>query len=470
MRRSVIITEILTFCAVCRSYHCACADNKCSGTQRRRWVFPFRYGGPGSGFFPPTSKLPVAQSFAPMAVTAGRCSGGGGGPTVTLCLMCAFGLLLLASGIEQNPGPDTPRTDIPTPCEEPLVTPHRRQTTKSVSDNAGAAPHVNCMQCNRTSPDQPTIKCSICRRSIHLGCLKAGNYLEGQGWRKQEPPQYIGQLFNSPYFKFICHPCVAKPSPILQDDISFTMRSIERKLDILTSSVVGATTDPDTDITTSRQKPSFAETTAKAVVRQIEQSQRLPLQTTHPSPSPSGIANEVCRHIERRQTANSEADDHKSSVVVLGAPFDESKTRIERNRGDTIFVRQLATTLGIDPMQVQRVHRFAKHPGNKRPPVLKVTFMTEAAQDAALSEKSCLREETDLANVYIRPSHPKSTRDHRNVPVLRSITRNIRLRQDSKVRLQLIQRNVRTALHRRRPRGLEYRHPVQRCHLRQMEG
>ena len=338
-----------------------------------------------------------------------------GGPTVTLCLMCAFGLLLLASGIEQNPGPDTPRTDIPTPCEEPLVTPHRRQTTKSVSDNAGAAPHVNCMQCNRTSPAQPTIKCSICRGSIHLGCLKPGNYLEGQGWRKQEPPQYIGQLFNSPYFKFICHPCVAKPSPILQDDISFTMRSIERKLDILTSSVVGATTDPDTDITTSRQKPSFAETTAKAVVRQIEQSQRLPLQTTHPSPSPSGIANEVWRHIERRQTANSEADDHKRSVVVLGAPFDESKTRIERNRGDTIFVRQLATTLGIDPMQVQRVHRFAKHPGNKRPPVLKVTFMTEAAQDAALSEKSCLREETDLANVYIRPSHPKSTRDHRNV-------------------------------------------------------
>ncbi len=103
------------------------------------------------------------------------------------------------------------------------------------------------------------------------------------------------------FFKFICHPCVAKPSPILQDDISFTMRSIEHKLDILTSSVVGGTIDPDTDITTSRQKPSFAETTAKAVVRQIEQSNRLPLQTTHPSPSPSGIANEVWRHIERRQ-------------------------------------------------------------------------------------------------------------------------------------------------------------------------
>ena len=66
-------------------------------------------------------------------------------------------------------------------------------------------------------------------------------------------------------------------------------------------------------------------------------------------------------------------------------------------------------------MQVQRVHCFAKHPGNERPPVLKVTFMTEAAQNDALSEKSCLREETDLANVYTRPSHPKCTRDHRNV-------------------------------------------------------
>ena len=67
------------------------------------------------------------------------------------------------------------------------------------------------------------------------------------------------------------------------------------------------------------------------------------------------------------------------------------------------------------PCKYSGLHRFAKHPGNERHPVLKVTLMTEAAQDAALSEKSCLREETDLANVYIRPSHPKSTRDHRNV-------------------------------------------------------
>ena len=209
---------------------------------------------------------------------------------VTICLLCACAILLLVSGIEPNPGPDTHR--LPTPCDEPLVAPHRRATTKSTSDDAGAANTANCMQYNRTSPDQPTITCSICSESIHLGCLKAGKYLECQGWRKQEPPQYIGQLFNSPYFKFICHSCVSKPSPILQD-INITMRSIEHKLDILTCSVIGATTDTNIDTTTSRQKPSLAETTAKAGVRQIEQSNRLPQQTTHPSPSPSGIANEV---------------------------------------------------------------------------------------------------------------------------------------------------------------------------------
>ena len=59
---------------------------------------------------------------------------------------------------------------LPTPGVEPLVTPHRRQTTTSTSDDAGAA-HVNCMQCNRTCPDQPTIKCSLCSASISSGLL-----------------------------------------------------------------------------------------------------------------------------------------------------------------------------------------------------------------------------------------------------------------------------------------------------------
>ena len=175
-------------CAVCRSYRCACAANKCPGTRRRLWEFPFRYGVSGSVCFLPISKPLIAQSLAPMAVMAGQSSGGGA--PVTIVLLCACAMLLLASGIEPNQGPETPRVDLPTPCDEPMVTPHRRATTKSVSDDAGAAPPVNCMQCNRPSrsPDQPTIKCSICGESMHLCCLKAGKYLDGRGWRKQEPP------------------------------------------------------------------------------------------------------------------------------------------------------------------------------------------------------------------------------------------------------------------------------------------
>ena len=167
---------------------CSCADYKYRGTDRRRWECLFRYGEPGSGVFPQISKGPVTQSLAPMAVTAEHCSGGGG-PSVTIRLLLACALLLVASGIEPNPGPATPRVVLPTPCDEPLVTPQRRPTTKSTSNDAEATPPVTCcMQCKRTTPDQSTISCSLCHESIHLGCFKAGNYLEGQGWRKQEPP------------------------------------------------------------------------------------------------------------------------------------------------------------------------------------------------------------------------------------------------------------------------------------------
>ena len=197
-------------------------------------------------------------------------------PTVTICLLCVCAILLLASGIEPNPGPDTPR--VPTPCDEPLVTPQRRQNAKSASEDAGAAAHpVNCMQCNRSSPDQSTINCSMCRESIHLGCLKAGKYLECQGWRK-EPPQYIGQLFNSPYFKFICHLCVSNPySPILQDDITITMLSIKHKLDILTSTMAGSVPDKETRQTTTSTPihtiPSSTGEIAKALWTHIERKQ-----------------------------------------------------------------------------------------------------------------------------------------------------------------------------------------------------
>ena len=254
-----------------------------------------------------------------------------GGPPVTIVLLCACAMLLLASGIEPNPGPETPRVDLPTPCDEPMVTPHRRATTKSVSDDAAAAPPVNCMQCNRPSrsPDQPTIKCSICRESIHLCCLKAGKYLDGQGWRKQEPPQYIGQLFNSPYFKFVCHSCVAKPSPIIQDGITITMRSIELKLDILTNTMAGSVPDKE------------AQQTAK--------SRPTPI---HTIPSSTGeIANALWTHIERKQHEHSDA---------------------------------LVSELGIDPAHIQRVFRFPKQQQNDRPPLMKITFLSEATQEEAL--------------------------------------------------------------------------------------
>ena len=246
-----------------------------------------------------------------------------GGPPVTICLLCACAILLLVSGIEPNPGPDTPRAAVPTPCDEPLVTPHRRATTKSSSDNAAAAHTVNCTQCNRSSPDQPTITCSICSESIHLGCLKAGKYLECQGWRKQEPPQYIGQLFNSPYFKFICHSCVSKPSPILQDDITVTMRSIEHKLGILTSTMAASVPDKETQ-----------QTTKSTLI--------------HTIPSSTGeIAKALWTHIERKQHEHSDADDDKRSVVVTGAHYNDTLPRIDRNRNHTTFARQLISELEI---------------------------------------------------------------------------------------------------------------------------
>ena len=307
-----------------------------------------------------------------------------GAPTVTICLLCACAILLLASGIEPNPGPDTPR--VPTPCDAPLVTPQRRQNAKSASDDA-----VNCMQCNISSPDQSTIKCSMCSESIHLGCLKAGKYLECQGWRK-EPPRYIGQLFNSPYFKFICHSCVSSPSsPILQDDITITMRSIEHKLDILTSTMAGSVPDKETRQTTTSTP-------------------------IHTIPSSTGeIAKALWTHIERKQHEHSDADDDKRSVVVTGAPYNDTLRRIDRNRNDTTFARELVGELGIDPAHIQRVFRFPKHKHNDRPPLMKITFLSEATQEEALMERSVLRDIPDHRNVYIRPSLSKVVRDLRNI-------------------------------------------------------
>ena len=251
-----------------------------------------------------------------------------GGPSVTIRLLFACALLLVASGIEPNPGPATPRVVLPTPCDEPLVTPQRRPTTKSTSNDAEATPPVTCcMQCKRTTPDQSTISYSLCHESIHLGCLKAGNYLEGQGWRKQEPPQYICQLFNSPSFKFICHSCVSKPSPILQYDttIASTVRAIENKLDFLTTTMIGNILND----TTHQSQPSFAEVTAKAVARSIEQTR--PQEQHKPDASATGeIASALWHHIEKRQTEQNNTDDMKRTIVVTGAPYDETTNQHDR--------------------------------------------------------------------------------------------------------------------------------------------
>ena len=120
-------------------------------------------------------------------------------------------------------------------------------------------------------------------------------------------------------------------------------------------------------------------------------------------------------HIERKQHEHSDADDDKRSVVATGAPYNDSLRRIERNRNDTAFARQLVSELGIDPAHIQRVFRFPKQQQNDRPPLMKITFLSEATQEEALMERSVLRDIPDHSNVYIRPYLPKVVRDQRNI-------------------------------------------------------
>ena len=155
------------------------------------------------------------------------------------------------------------------------------------------------------------------------------------------------------------------------------MRSIELKLDILTSTMAGSV--PDTD------------------AQQTSKSRPTPI---HTIPSSTGeIANALWTHIERKQHEHSDADDDKRSVVVTGAPYNDSLRRIERNRNDTTFARQLVSELGIDPVHIQRVFRFPKQQQNDRPPLMKITFLSEATQEEALMERSVLRDIPDHNNV-----------------------------------------------------------------------
>ena len=164
------------------------------------------------------------------------------------------------------------------------------------------------------------------------------------------------------------------------------MRSIERKLDVLNYTMGGDIADPDSETVGPPR------TTAKADV----------------------IANAVWHHIERKQTERSDADDMKRTIVVTGAPYDDTRRQVDRHRDDTAFARDLVYELGVDPAKIQRVFRFRKREDNDRSPLMKVTFMTTAARDEALLETSCLRH-TDFHDVRVRPSLPQATRDHRDV-------------------------------------------------------
>ena len=116
-------------------------------------------------------------------------------------IVCA--LLPLASGIESNPGPgpDPGTPTLQSPATDHLVTPQRRLATTDDQNVTAATRSLNtdaqCIQYNRPSPDDNnTIKCLVCFALIHLDCLKATNYLEGQDWRKQKPLKCIGQFVS----------------------------------------------------------------------------------------------------------------------------------------------------------------------------------------------------------------------------------------------------------------------------------
>ena len=127
----------------------------------------------------------------------------------------------------------------------------------------------------------------------------------------------------------------------------------------------------------------------------------------HTIPSSTGEnAKALWTHIEGKQPEHSDADDDNRSVVVTGAPYNDTLRRIDRNRNDTTFARELVTELGIDPAHIglQRVFRFPKHQHTDRPPLMKITFLSEATQEEALMERSVLRYIPDHGNVYIRPT------------------------------------------------------------------
>ena len=198
----------------------------------------------------------------------------------------------------------------------------------------------------------------------------------------------LSQLFNTPSFRFTCHTCIAKtPDDHSQhDSIASTVRTIEQKLDL---TMIGNILSD----TPQQPQPTFAEITAKAVARSIEESRP----KVQPDTSASGeIALALWEHIEKRQNDKTDSDDMKRTIVVTGAPYDDSHNPAKRRRDDTTFAKELVTKLGIDSSTIQRVFRFRKRPTADRSPLMKVTFLTEATRDDTLTEAKGLRDIPEL--------------------------------------------------------------------------
>ena len=131
--------------------------------------------------------------------------------TILLCVRVGLlvAMLLQIGGVETNPGPVAPQT----PGNRHLDTPKCRSTDppptpRNVNINIDSA----CMQCHKNVAGDETraIRCGECGLKMHLACLKYAHYIEGPGWRSQDPPQYLSQLFNTPSFRFTCHMCIDK--------------------------------------------------------------------------------------------------------------------------------------------------------------------------------------------------------------------------------------------------------------------
>ena len=94
-----------------------------------------------------------------------------------------------------------------------------------------------------------------------------------------------------------------------------------------------------------------------AVARSIEESR--PKEQPKPNSSDTGeIASALWEHIEKRQNDKTDSDDMKRTIVVTGAPYDDSHNPADRRRDDTAFAKELVTKLGIDSSTIQRVFPF----------------------------------------------------------------------------------------------------------------